>query len=171
VAALPRRTDAEAGLTESEKSAGVAVTVTLAVPLTLPLVAVTVNGPPAVEPAVNRPAVLIVPRPLTDQVNVGCGLIGLPNWSRPVALNCAVLSVCTKAEAGETVIVVRTGVAVEQRRSASNPPEGYWASVTPPPVNPGPAQFAAAPAASAAPATQLGYALKALVPPVIMSHW
>ena len=58
---------------------GGAVTVTLAVPLTLPLVAVTVKGPPAVAPAVNKPEVLIVPPPLTDQVKVGCGLIGLPN--------------------------------------------------------------------------------------------
>ena len=56
-----------------------AVTVTLAVPLTLPLVAVTVKGPPAVEPAVNRPEALIVPPPLTDQVKVGWGLSGLPN--------------------------------------------------------------------------------------------
>ena len=147
------------------------MTVTLAVPLTLPLVAVTVNGPPAVEPAVNRPAVLIVPPPLTDQVNAGCGVIGWPNWSRPVAVSCWVLPVCTGALAGAIMIVARTGAPVEQRRSASNPPEGYWASVTPPPVNPGPAQFAAAPAASAAPATQLGYALKALVPPVITPHW
>ena len=44
--------------------------------LELPLVAVTVNGPPAVLPAVNRPDVLMVPPPFTDQVNVGCGLIG-----------------------------------------------------------------------------------------------
>ena len=56
-----------------------AVTVTLAVPLTLPLVAVTVKGPPAVAPAVNKPEALIVPPLLTDQVKVGCGLTRLPN--------------------------------------------------------------------------------------------
>jgi hypothetical protein len=76
---LPRRTDTEAGLMESEKSAGKPVTVTLAVPLTVSLVAVTVKGPPAAAPAVNSPDPLTVPPPLTDQVNVGCGLIGLPN--------------------------------------------------------------------------------------------
>ena len=108
---MPRRTDCAVGLTESEKSAGTVVTVTLAVPLTLPLVAVTVKEP-AVEPAVNKPAVLMVPPPLTVQVNVGCGLTGWPNWSRPVAVNCCVPPVCTDALAGATVIVVRTGGAV-----------------------------------------------------------
>ena len=68
---LPRLTDCEVGLIVSVKSAGTAVTVTLAVPLMLPLVAVTVNGPPAVAPAVNKPAVLIVPPPLTAQLKVG----------------------------------------------------------------------------------------------------
>ena len=53
-----------------------AVTVTLAVPFTLPLAAVTVKGPPAVEPAVNKPDALMLP-PLTDHVNEGCGLKGL----------------------------------------------------------------------------------------------
>ena len=79
VAVLPRTTDCEVGLIESEKFAGTLVTVTLAVPLTLPLTAVTVKGPPAVEPAVNKPAVLIVPPPLTVHVNVGCGLTGWLN--------------------------------------------------------------------------------------------
>ena len=50
---------------------GGAVTVTLAVPLTFPLDAVTVKGPPAVEPAVNKPDALMVPPPLTDQAKVG----------------------------------------------------------------------------------------------------
>jgi hypothetical protein len=67
------------GLAEMEKSFGGLVTVTLAVPLTPPLAAVTVKGPPAVEPAVNSPEALMVPPPLTDQLNVGWGLIGLPN--------------------------------------------------------------------------------------------
>jgi len=52
--------------------------VTLAVPWTLPLVAVTVKGPPAVV-ALNNPVdALIVPPPLTVQVKVGCGLIATP---------------------------------------------------------------------------------------------
>ena len=79
VAVLPRLTDWEVGLTEREKSGGTLVTVTLAVPLTVPLAAVTVNGPPAVEPAVNKPDELMPPPPLTDQVNVGCGLKGCAN--------------------------------------------------------------------------------------------
>ena len=58
---------------------GGAVTVTLAVPVTLPLVAVTVKGPPAVEPAVNKPAASIVPPPFADHPNAGCGLSGWPN--------------------------------------------------------------------------------------------
>lgn len=44
---MPRLMDWEAGLTESEKSGGRLVTVTFAVPLMLPLAAVTVKGPPA----------------------------------------------------------------------------------------------------------------------------
>lgn len=55
------------------------VTVTLAVPLMLPLAAVTVKGPPVVEPAVNRPVELMVPPPLTVQVKMGCGLSLTPN--------------------------------------------------------------------------------------------
>ena len=47
------------------------VTVTLAVPVTPPLPAVTVKGPPAVVSAVNNPAGLMLPPPLTDQVKVG----------------------------------------------------------------------------------------------------
>ena len=71
--------EALAGATVMVVRTGVAVTVTLAVPFTLPLDAVTVKGPPVVEPAVNKPDELMEPPPLTDQVNVGCGLIGLPN--------------------------------------------------------------------------------------------
>ena len=54
----------------------------------------------------------MLPPPLTDQVTVGWGFSGLPNWSRPVALNCWVAPVWTEALAGLTLIVVRTGVAV-----------------------------------------------------------
>ena len=52
---------------------------TLAVPLTLPLVAVTVNRPPGVLPAVKSPLPLIVPPPLTVQVKLGWGDMALPN--------------------------------------------------------------------------------------------
>ena len=57
----------------------VTVTVTLAVPLTLPLVAVTVNGPPAALPAVNSPLLEIVPPPPTVQPKLGCGTRALPS--------------------------------------------------------------------------------------------
>ena len=67
---------------------GVDDTVTLPLPLTLPLPAETVKGPPALAPAVNRPLELIVPPPLTVQVNVGCELRVLPNWSRADPVNC-----------------------------------------------------------------------------------
>ena len=78
VAVLPRRTDCDVGLTDSEKSAGKLATVTLAVPFTPPLDAVTLNGPPTVAPAVNNPEDVMVPPPPTDQVNTGCGLSRLP---------------------------------------------------------------------------------------------
>ena len=57
---------------------GCAVTVTLAVPCAAPDVAVTVNGPPTVVPAVNTPLVEIVPPPLTDQLTGADGML-LPN--------------------------------------------------------------------------------------------
>ena len=105
-------TEALAGETVMVVSTGAALTVTLAVPLTLPLDAVTVKGPPAVAPAVNNPDALMVPPPFTDQAKVGCGLIGLPNWSNPVAVNCCLPPVATEALLGATVIVVKTGAAV-----------------------------------------------------------
>ena len=76
VAVLPRLTDCDAGLTESEKSAGTVVTVTLALPETPPLAAVTVKGPPGVAAAENKPDDEIVPPPLRDQEKLGCGFIG-----------------------------------------------------------------------------------------------
>ena len=57
----------------------VALTVTLAVPFTLPLDAVTVYGPPGVASAVNNPAVLIVPPPSTFQLIGGCDTKPTPN--------------------------------------------------------------------------------------------
>ena len=72
----PRLIDRAVGLDESEKS----LTDTVAVPCTLPLVAVTVKLLPTVV-AVNSPDELIEPPPLTVQVNAGCGFIGLLFWS------------------------------------------------------------------------------------------
>lgn len=112
VAVLPRWMDCPVGVTESVKSAGALVTVTLAVPNAEPLVAVTVKGPPAVAPAVNRPLAEMVPPPLLDQLNSGCGDMGWPNWSRAVAVNCCVPPDCTDALAGVTVIDVSTGADV-----------------------------------------------------------
>jgi len=69
---LPRLTDCEAGLAESVKSADPLVTVTLAVPLVLPLVAVTVKGPPVAPPAVNKPDGVMLPAAAsTVQVKLG----------------------------------------------------------------------------------------------------
>ena len=87
-----------------------AVTVTDAVPLMVPLDAVTVNVPP-VEPAVNSPVGLMEPPPLTDHLKLGCGFIGWPNWSSPVAKNCWVPPVWTEALDGETLMVVSVCVA------------------------------------------------------------
>ena len=71
MAVLPCVTDCVVGLTDRVKPGGALdVTVALAVPITLPLAAVTVNGPPGVV-AENNPLALIVPPPLTAQVNVG----------------------------------------------------------------------------------------------------
>jgi hypothetical protein len=84
-----------------------AVTVTCAVPLLPPLAAVTVNGPPAVAPAVKSPAVLIVPPPETVHVKVGWLVSVAPNWSFPLAVNCWVPPAATLAVAGVTVTLVR----------------------------------------------------------------
>jgi hypothetical protein len=107
----PVVTDALKGDTAMVVRTGGAVTVTAAVPVTAPLVAVIVNGPPALEPAVNRPVWLIVPPPPTAQVNEGCAFIGWPFWSSPVALNCFVPPVPTDALDGEIVMEVSTGGA------------------------------------------------------------
>ena len=64
-----------------------ASTVTLAVPVTPPLVAVTVNGPPTVS-AVNSPlAASMLPPPDTVQLTT-TPAISVPYWSRPRALYC-----------------------------------------------------------------------------------
>src|SRR6476646_1692798 len=126
----PVVTDALDGDTVMVVRTGGAVTVTAAVPCTEPLVAVTVNGPPAVEPAVNRPAWLTVPPPLTDQVNEGCGFIGWPFWSSPVALHCFVPPAPSEALDGEIVMEVSTGeataVAMLPRPVGPSQPTPAW---------------------------------------------
>ena len=76
---MPVCTEALAGETVIVVRTGGVVTLTLAVPPTPLLDAVTVKGPPVVVPAVNKPNELMLPPPLTVQLKVGCGLIGLPN--------------------------------------------------------------------------------------------
>jgi hypothetical protein len=84
----------------------VLVTVTVLLPLTALLVAVTVPLAVVVG-AVNRPLALTVP-PVTVvvQVNVGCAVKALPNWSLPVAVNCCVPAAFRLADVGLRVIVV-----------------------------------------------------------------
>jgi hypothetical protein len=81
-------------------------------PLTPPLLAVTVCGPPAVVPAVNRPVLATVPPPLTLQVKVGWGARLVANWSRAVALNCWVVDATTVALAGANTTLVSVGLTV-----------------------------------------------------------
>src|SRR4051812_36582868 len=81
------------------------VTTKLAVPVLPPPDAVTVNGPPTIAPAVNRPVPLIVPPPLTLQLNVGWLPIGSPNWSVSAALNCLVPLGTTPALDGVTLAI------------------------------------------------------------------
>ena len=61
----------------------------VAVPLTVPLLAVTVALVAGVFGAVSSPVVLIVPA-VVAQVNVGCVASATPNWSFAVAENCCV---------------------------------------------------------------------------------
>jgi hypothetical protein len=80
------------------------VTITVAVPDILPLVAMTVLAyVPGVGPAVNRPDALIVPPPeTTDQVGVSDTLA--PAKSVPTAENCCVPFTVRVAGFGETTI-------------------------------------------------------------------
>ena len=91
-----------------EAAAGVATvggwpTVTCAVPLNDPLVAVTVAAVPA---EVNNPPDVIEPV-VADQVNVGWLARAAPNWSRAVAVNCCVPPKPRPAVAGVTVVARR----------------------------------------------------------------
>ena len=86
-------------------------TVTIDVPETLPLVAVTVNDP-AVDPAVSRPLSSIEPPP-AEMVHVGVIDTTLPSASFPTAVNGCVAPAATVGLAGVTVIVARVCGAVE----------------------------------------------------------
>ena len=78
---------------------------TVAVPKIAPLVALTVLvNVPDVVPAVNKPALAIVPPPLTTD-QVGVIATTLPFASLPTAVNSWVPPVGNVAEAGVTVIV------------------------------------------------------------------
>jgi hypothetical protein len=83
-------------------------TLTLAVALVLPLVAVIVYGPPVELLAVNTPEAEIEPPPLTVHENAGCDDKLLPNWSVPIAVNCVVDAGATDAFDGLTDALVST---------------------------------------------------------------
>ena len=89
------------------RTGGGAVTVTLAVPLTPPLAAVTVYGPPAVLPALKSPLPPIVPPPLTVQVKTGWDARTAPNWSDALAVKVWVPAAATEVEGGATLMPVR----------------------------------------------------------------
>ena len=93
---------------------GAGITVTAELPVMPPEVAVT-DVVPVEDAAVNKPAVVMVPPPVVAHVNVGCEESATPFWSRPVAVNCCVPDTGTLTDAGETAIVVRTGLATTVR--------------------------------------------------------
>ena len=89
-----------------------AVTVTAAVPLTLPLFALTIAEPVPEEGALYRPLLLTEPGPVDAQVKVDWVAIVLPNWSRALALNCCVPPAATLTEVGYTTIEVSVWLTV-----------------------------------------------------------
>ncbi len=85
---------------------GAGVTVTVDDPLTPPLEAATVYGPPTVA-ALHTPVdAPMEPPPDVDQVKAGWLLKGLPNWSSAVAVNLSVDPTAILAEARVTEIEV-----------------------------------------------------------------
>src|SRR5262245_32345660 len=84
------------------------LTVTLAVPLTAPLVARTFADPVPLLGAVYKPVVLTMPTPplSIDQVKLGCVARALPNWSLAVALNCCVPPFLSAALPGVRAMLV-----------------------------------------------------------------
>ena len=101
-----------------------AATVTAAVPLTLPLFALTVAEPAPEEGALYRPLLLTEPRPVEVQVKVGWVAIGLPNWSRATALNCCVPPSATLTGVGVTTIEVSVWLTVTLTELVTLSPSG-----------------------------------------------
>ena len=95
----------------------------VAVPLTVPLLAVTVALVVGVLGAVSSPVVLIVPA-VVAQVNVGCVASAVPNWSLAVAEYCCVASMFRLADAGLTVIDVSVWLTVTLTVLVAVPPVG-----------------------------------------------
>jgi hypothetical protein len=89
------------------------VTVTPAVPLTEPLVALTVSLPVLEVEAVYSPLLLLM-LPTVELVfdQVMLALMALPNWSLAAALNCCLLPCVTVAVVGETVMLVKVELTV-----------------------------------------------------------
>jgi hypothetical protein len=103
---------------------GVSVTVTEALPLTVPLVAVTL--PLAFAPgAVKRPEELTTPpATVVVQISVGGGAKGLPNWSLDTALNCLIPPTPTLAVVGLTTMPVRIWFTVTLTWLVTDRPPG-----------------------------------------------
>ena len=93
-----------------------AVTVTVAVPVMLLIFDLTVAEPVPEEGALYRPLLLIEPGPVAVQVKVGWLAIGLPNWSRAMALNCCPPPSATLTAAGVTPIAVKGILSISTRR-------------------------------------------------------
>src|ERR1700680_4928850 len=86
---------------------GPTVTVTVAVPAMLPLVAWTVLGNvPGAVPAVKSPPLVMAPPPATT-AQVGATAMTLPPASLPTATNCCVPVMGNVSGLGVTVIVAR----------------------------------------------------------------
>lgn len=88
-------------------ASGPTVTVTVAVPEIVPLVALTVLAKvPGVVPAVKRPVVLIAPPPATTD-QTGVIATAFPKASLPTAVNCCVALIDSVTGFGVTVIEAR----------------------------------------------------------------
>ncbi len=105
----PATTDGLVGVTTIETSIA-GVTVSEALPLTLPFAALTVTGPPAFRP-VATPEELIMATVESDEVQVTWVVITCVDLSEkcPIALNDWVLPAAMLVGAGDTVIVSRVG--------------------------------------------------------------
>ena len=101
------------------------LTVMLALPLIAPDEALTEKGPPAVEPAVNRPLLERVPPPVVAQVKLG-DVIDWPNWSAEVAENCCVPLVRIDEDGGVTEMEVSVWLTVTLTGLVADRPPVSW---------------------------------------------